>query len=337
MTNLGRRSFIQQVGATGIALPFAISTSGAAESAAPKVQDVGLASQLFLDDRVVESMQRLQRKLHRPKKTGLIQEADGSPWQRGDQISVLRDRAGRFHMVYRFIWEDPSVRDLHPSIGEDRAHWFRETTGYATSADGIRWMKPVLGLVEGPTGFRRAAKAKWKDGVFWEPAGMSKKNNLGCPIAVIQDVGEFGGISDPKRRYLINTMRKADTHAFAELVDAGLYFAADVPDLLTDRQWRQKLEMIWEGRRRGPRGPAVHVAGFDSSEKVWFVCVQGSFGLWRKRGGRDIARWISRDLKEWSKEELVLPIAKDESRRSDNFVEYMDIRVIRIADIWLGQ
>src|SRR5437588_7322 len=118
-------------------------------------------------------------------------------------------------MVYRFYWEDPAVRRLHPSIGADRAHWFRETVGYATSADGIRWHKPVLGLLEGPTDFRRAPREQWKDGVFWQPAGFSRRNNLGCPVAMIQDLQQLGGVADPQRRYLVNVLRKSDTHPFA--------------------------------------------------------------------------------------------------------------------------
>jgi len=103
-------------------------------------------SQLFLDESLIASTLGMERVVHRPAKQGLIREADGAPWERGDAPSVVRDRNGRFHLYYRFLWEDPSVRDLHPGIGNDKAHWFRRTVGYAVSDDGIHWSKPVLGL-----------------------------------------------------------------------------------------------------------------------------------------------------------------------------------------------
>jgi hypothetical protein len=56
-----------------------------------------------------------------------------------------------------------------------------------------------------------------------------------------------------------------------------------------------------------------------------------------KRDGRNIARFTSPDLKEWSPEELVLPVADDESTDPADYIEYMDIRVHRVADVWLGQ
>jgi hypothetical protein len=332
-----RRSFVKVTAAAGLSLPLGLLR---VQSVAAEVRDkVGLGekAKLFLDDEVIAEMKGLRRVLHQPRKAGLIEEADGRPWELGDQISVVRALNSRFHLTYRFHWPDPSVRDLHPSIGADKAHWFRQTTGYAVSEDGIRWSKPVLGLVEGPTGFRRAPESKWADGVFFEPAGFSRANNLGCPINVIQDLGAFGGARDARHRYLVNVVRYGDTHPFAEITDAGLYFAGDVPDVARNPRWRERLETIWEGRRRGPRGPAVRVAGFDEREQVWFECAQGSFGKWLKRGGRDIGRWTSRDLREWLAEELVLPIAEDESRAPEDWVEYMDIRVMRVADVWLGQ
>jgi hypothetical protein len=331
-----RRSFFRVSAASVLGLSWG-TCPATVQAADPGAADVGQAVQLFLDDGLAATTKGLVKRWHRPRKAGLIREADGKPWERGDQVAVIREAAGRFHMLYRLAWEDPAVRDLHSGIGQDKAHWFRETVGYAQSQDGIHWAKPVLGLAEGPTGFRRAPREKWADGVFWEPTGFSRRNNLGCPLAMIQDLAQFGGVSDPKHRYLVNVVHKSDTHPFAEIDDAGLYFAAAVPDLVHDPGWRQRLEVIWEGRRRGPRGPTVRVAGFDSKENVWVECAQCSFGNIIRLGSRCISRWTSRDLREWSAEQLVLPVAPDELRRPDDWVEYMDIRVVRLHDYWLGQ
>jgi hypothetical protein len=126
-----------------------------------------------------------------------------------------------------------------------------------------------------------------------------------------------------------------DDHAFAKIIDGGLYFASDVPNL-KDPQWRRHMEVIWEGPKRGPRGHGVNVGGYDSTDQLWFECNQSSFGGFQRRGGRDIARWTSQDLQNWSDEELVLPIADDESRRPEDYVEYMAISVHRAGDAWLG-
>ncbi len=333
---LNRREFIKRTAAAGVSLPVG-RTIRAAAASMPDQSEFGARAHLFLDDENIAEMQGLRRVLHQPRKEGLIQEADGRPWELGDQMSVVRDLSGRFHMTYRFHWPDPSVRDLHPNIGPDKAHWFRQTTAYANSKDGIRWTKPVLGIMEGPTSFRPAPESKWADGVFFEPSGFSRQNNLGYPISGIQDLTLFGGVQDQKRRYLLNALRYSDTHPFAEIADAGLYFARDIPDAAKNPRWRERVEVVWEGRRRGPRGPGVRVAGFDQAQRLWFECAQGSFGKWLKRGGRDIGHWTSTDLQEWSPEELVLPIADDESRAPEDYVEYMDIRVLRVADVWLGQ
>src|SRR5262245_22280585 len=59
-------------------------------------------TQLLLDDFIVAEMKGLRRTLHQPKKHGLIKEADGSDWDRGDVYLgnlVCRDSGGRFHMT----------------------------------------------------------------------------------------------------------------------------------------------------------------------------------------------------------------------------------------------
>ena len=33
------------------------------------------------------------------------------------------------------------------------------------------------------------------DGVFTEPVGISRNNNLGCPVNHVQDLGQFGGVN----------------------------------------------------------------------------------------------------------------------------------------------
>jgi hypothetical protein len=109
---------------------------------------IGREPQLFLDDFTVDRLTGVKRVLHPPDRKGLVQDEAGREFGTGGVYLgniVYRDGRGVFHMLYRYPWDDPSVAPLHPSIGVDKAHWFRELTGYATSIDGIRWKKPRLG------------------------------------------------------------------------------------------------------------------------------------------------------------------------------------------------
>ncbi len=310
---LPRRAFLQSSAALTAAV---VGARVPVLPAAPAPADAGSEVQLLLDDWIVAERKGLQRVLHRPRKRGLIQEADGRDWERGSIYHgniVCRDGRGRFHMTYRYYWWDPAVRKLHPSIGEDRAHWFRELIGYATSADGIRWHKPRLGLVEAPAGFRKVAEFP-----FEVPTRMSKENNLGCPIDFLYDLHAHGNVTERGKRFLLRVVRKEDTHPFAKNIEEQLYFAADWPDFAGDPHWKKKLTPV-KGNL-SPRGFRT-LAGFDQQAGVWFQVCQDRLGNWIPRGGRDIARFHSKDLVSWAGPELVLPVARDESRAAAGHIE----------------
>lgn len=299
--------------------------------------DIGSEPQLFLDDWVIDRTSELKRKLHQPKKHGLIKEADGRDWERGDVYhgcTVARDSRGRFHMTYRYFWYDAGVRDLHPYIGVDKAHWFRESVAYATSEDGIHWQKPALGLLDGPTGYKRQDEFP-----FLVPASTSKQNNLGCPYDFICDLNAGGNISDPAKRFLVRVVQKDDTHPFAKAIDPRLYYAADWPDFARDPDWKEKLTPI-PNATLSPRGFRT-LYGYDHERGEWFSTPQDELGRWIPRGGRDIARFWSPDLIRWSGPELVLPVADDEPKRPDDWVEYMDMQGYRVggqrSGAWLAQ
>lgn len=299
--------------------------------------DIGSEPQLFLDEWVIDRLHGLKREFHPPQKQGLIKEADGRDWERGDiyhGCTVARDRGGRFHMTYRYLWYDPSVRDLDPNIGPDKAHWFRESVAYATSEDGIHWQKPSLGLAEGPAAFK-----KQKEFPYLVPASTSKNNNLGCPFDFICDLNANGNIADPAKRFLVRVVRKDDTHPFAKAIDPRLYYAADWPDFARDKHWKEKLTAI-PNATLSPRGFRT-LYGYDHDRGEWFSTPQDELGHWIPRGGRDIARFSSPDLIRWQGPQLVLPVPADESKTPNDWVEYMDMLGYRVggerSGAWLGQ
>lgn len=306
--HLDRRTFLKASAATA-----AVLRARPLRAVEPEPVTIGTGPQLFLDHWLVDRTSGLQRTLHQPDKKGLIQEADGRPWQYGGARSVVRDAQQRFHMYYRLCWYD---EELMRARKDSPVEGIRTLDGYATSDDGIRWQKPVLGLVDAPTGFRPTPPAKWKRGLFLEPGGWSKQNNFGCPIRSVLDLGLYGGVCDPARHYLI--------------VADGLYFAAEMPDVVRDRAWHGKLAPIVGGK--GPRGGII---GWDKDAGRWLAVGQ-SAGWQGSKLGRAIARWISTDLKSWSDQEIVLPVAGDESRRADDWIEYYHMGGYRVGDAWLG-
>jgi hypothetical protein len=69
-----------------------------------QTRDIATMRQLFLDNWIVERTSGLERTLHQPEKKGLIQEADGRPWERG-YVSWFgyRTTSGRTAMTGRSI------------------------------------------------------------------------------------------------------------------------------------------------------------------------------------------------------------------------------------------
>jgi hypothetical protein len=339
LDSVKRRTFLARsaaaCGAAAGGLVLATTPSRAADPS--EALDVGSETLLFLDDWIVHRSEGFTRRLHAPAKQGLIKTADGRDWDRGDVYHgncVCRDKAGRFHMTYRYIWSDPSVRDLHPGIGDDKAHWFRESTAYATSDDGLHWHRPTLGLLDGPAGFRRV-----EDFPFEIPAGLSKQNNLGCPFDFIYDLAAHGNLADPDKRFLLRVVRREDTHPFAAAVESQMYYAADWPGFAGDPRWRERLTPL-PGANLSPRGFKA-LSGYDHRQQLWFVVGQDTIANWRPRGGRDIARFTSPDLVAWQGPELVLAVADDEARTATDWVEYMDMTAYRVggpkSGLWLGQ
>jgi len=90
---------------------------------------IGSDLQLFVDDHLIEKMSGATRMLHRPVRREVAIAAE-HPWESGG--------IGVSYMV--------TFRD-----GERFRAWYRcsgQLTGYAESADGVRWEKPKLGLIE---------------------------------------------------------------------------------------------------------------------------------------------------------------------------------------------
>lgn len=108
-------------------------TASSAKAALP----IGERRQVFLDGRFVEEARGVELVVHKPHKTGQIVVKCEHPWEErlGQYHSVLYE-GGVYHMWYTVYGKADSNAVTVRSIA------------YARSADGIRWEKPDLGLVE---------------------------------------------------------------------------------------------------------------------------------------------------------------------------------------------
>lgn len=270
--------------------------------------------QFFIDDHVIARATGLDRVVHHPQPKGVV-IANDQPWEsKGIAPYFFARRAdGSFFCFYDAVqWvPDPEGKIVrNGKIQRDRAQQYVEVAAYATSADGIHWEKPSLGLMDGPTG------VDWKKFYpFPSPVGNSKQNNLGVPFS-ISDLGAYGNVADPAKRYAISYEGKA-------------YFSATVPDFVHDRNWRSQL--VPANGTFSTREGALHF--WDSQHSEWVAIVQNAVPHWLP--GRQIARFSSKDLKTWVSE-IVLDADPEDPHRAEYYDEPMIMSPFYCEGVVLG-
>jgi hypothetical protein len=103
------------------------------QEAKPQLPSVAAGDplQFFLDDRAIESQRDVRFVLHSPRPAEIAIHRD-KPWEDSTMYDPVAIKDGdRYRMWYRANFNSPPFY-----------------TAYAESADGIRWTKPSLGLVE---------------------------------------------------------------------------------------------------------------------------------------------------------------------------------------------
>ena len=279
------------------ALPAGVVGAAAREQKQESAETVGNGRwELFLDDHVLARSTGFRRVLHHPRARGVVIPAD-RPWETVGvcPLYVARRPDGSFVAFYRAIWwtEMPEAPE-----GKERPTYRAAAMAYATSSDGIHWEKPNLGLMEAP------AAIDWERiGPYPTPRGTSKENNLGVPFGAICDLGQYGNVADPARRYAIELERIA-ADVERQLKPGQIYFAGEIPDFLGDPEWTKKL--VDSGGRRSPRA-ALHF--WDDVHQEWVGMSQGVIGHWLP--SREIARFASKDLREWTARSVLYPDTAD--------------------------
>jgi hypothetical protein len=289
------------------ALPFGLPASLTAESS-PEAIPVGQDWQLFLDDYLVARATGFDRVVHHPRAMGVVIPAD-KPWETTGTAPgfFIRREDGTFTAFYSAIWWVPDSEDKKQP---DRAQQYTGATAYATSNDGIHWEKPNLGLMEAPAGI------DWdKSPPLPSPRGFSRENNLGVPFG-IRDLGQFGNVKEPGRRYALSYQGKG-------------YFVSEIPDFLHDPGWTNKL--ISCGGSFSPRGKALDF--WDNQHEEWVGIVQNAVPHWLP--GREIARFASKDLVRWTSD-VVLAADTADPHVENDYQEPMSLSPFYADGVVLG-
>ena len=261
----------------GMALMGGVLIVASSASAADYFDETAATTVFAFDSVTIPHSQNLRLEMRPPTRhpaSPVVRRgAPGTPDAFGVQFygSVIRE-GGRYRMWY-VAFDDDTNNDVAS------ARW---RAAYAESADGVRWIKPNLGLVE---------------------FGGNKNNNL-----VLTEPGPFGFVNlkvladpddpDPARRY------KISTHVYfrhnTRLGSLAPFASADGLKwrLLTDAR-PVKAEL----RKEDLVLPAVHFepcGGLYKWDGMYYICGQNAMNATRLYNGRVVRMYRSADFVNWS-------------------------------------
>jgi len=155
-TSITRRQWLKSAGA--LILVLASSLAGPEPTWADEKTnaiDIGSRRELFVDDSLIDTIERARRVLHHPvrREIALVRN---KPWEGNTSgyTTVFQD-GDLYRMYYRgtdTVYTQGKVTMPH-----------REVTCYAESRDGITWTRPELGLVE--------FQGSKKNNIIWDGIG----------------------------------------------------------------------------------------------------------------------------------------------------------------------
>jgi hypothetical protein len=273
-----------------VALSWVVAFAPAADAAPPTWS----GKQFLIDDFLVDRMEGLQRQLHPAAKRGVVKDNEKA-WETasgGNYVQVFKD-GDRWHMYYSGVYwrRNPERSD------KDTAQEYRCLVCYATSNDGLKWTRPVIGRIEAAA----SAEGGWNGRHYG--VGSSKENN-----ALLE--GQLStGYYDPQRRLGKPIL----------LCVSGNFFMSD--------DWKN-FEPV------GTPPPRRNIQGllYNEVEKRWELYTQGVKG---PEFPRMIGRQLSPDLNTWTSEPVIRPDEKDH-RLTKDYDEFMSMSVRREPGLTLG-
>lgn len=213
----------------------------------------GRDKQLFIDDLLIQTKQGVTLTLNPPLKTGEHNLAADKAWE--------AFYAGGWNTI---IEENGSYRLWYEASSFDVAGKHQQNLGYATSSDGIRWEKPVLGKIEfagsrqnnlvltgtvgtvfeDPTGF---ANARYKfaarkeglslygssDGIDWKPVfdrPLLKKGQFDTQNQIFWDRRIRKYVAYMRRWEPLRKVGRSETADLASWPEPSIVFSYDSRD-----------------------------------------------------------------------------------------------------------
>jgi hypothetical protein len=144
--------------------------------------DIGTQRQLFLDDHIVERLEWLERIPHQVKKRSDPVLVADQPWEMPGFLGVLGN----------CVFRDPGDNKLRMyyqayKLNDDGSETLR--LALATSMDGVKWVKPALGIAE--------SKGSRDNNLLSSGSDPRRQDDWWCYSNVIRDDRD----PDPSRRY----------------------------------------------------------------------------------------------------------------------------------------
>ena len=217
------------------------------------VRDIGSRLELFVDDWLVDSMSGTALKLHHPVPQETALDFD-RPWEGSTSWAPVIDKEGDLYRLWYRAW---------PKGGKARQ-------AYAESADGVRWERPSLGIVdfEGST----------DNNLIWTDPG----GNM-CPFL------DGNPDASPGQRYK-GIVRSRVIHAIAS--PDGIHWS-----LIRDEPVMTEYPF-----------DSPNVAFWDTNREEYVAYTRGVAGTGSFKGGvRWIRRATSKDFLNWTPLELIDP------------------------------
>lgn len=269
--------------------------------------EIGSAKQLFVDDYLIESITDGSRVLNRAEKVEnnpvLRPER---PWE-GNHVVVsdviFDEKDQLFKMWYDAHTYHAGRNDDGSVTVEGLDDYAPRTTCLATSADGVNWKRPSLGLVE-------------FDG--------SKDNNLLPRDSIMPYMFQDLHDPDPNKRYK-GLIREGTTQTPGMTFD--LYYS---PDALNWTPYENN-PVIDTSPRVGRWGPTQFM-GWDPIREVYAAHLENCLHRRSPVGKRLIGRAESPDMISWSEPETI--IVPDELDTSDT--EFYAMPCMAYEGIYVG-
>lgn len=261
-----------------LALSMFISIPSAAGQPTAEFFDETTCQTLFAFDQVsIPHTQNLRLEMRTPTKHPanpvVPRGKAGSPDALGVQFygSVIRE-GGKFRMWYVAVDDD----------AENKMPYSRWRAAYAESEDGVKWIKPNLGLVE----YRGS---KHNNLILIEPAPLGFVN-----LKVLADPDD----PNPERRY------KISTHVyFRHNTRLGTLAPFASPDGLRWKMLAEAQPKNAELLKQDLVLPAIHFepcGGLYKWDGLYYVCGQNAMNATRPYHGRVTRMYHSTDFVHWS-------------------------------------